>query len=192
MMLQAILLASLATVALGSICCAPQQWEGFEAVSNLDASGIDRYLLSYSYDAINQRYAINDNYTSLVSARKEIWDYRQGIVFRINTEKRTCETFTVTGTFPASCIPSGAVDMGPFFYGLGTDTLSARAYQFNDTTGEFKNIVAVVTARGCFPITRTTVILRPGSGNNVLRVACVNNILPGIRDSTNLRPPILL
>ncbi|XP_046579639.1 ependymin-related protein 1-like [Haliotis rubra] len=187
MMLQAVLLASLATVALASICCAPQQWEGFKAITTFDPSGVERYLQSYSYDAINQRYAISGNYTSFVSSYKEIWDYGKGTGFRINTEKQTCEAFAVTGTFPANCIPSDAVELGPADYGYGTDSISTIAYQFSDTRDESKNTIALVSSGNCVPVTSTTMVLRPG--NNSLHILCFNNIFPGIRDLSIFDPP---
>ncbi|XP_067658748.1 ependymin-related protein 1-like [Haliotis asinina] len=188
MMLQAILLANLATVALASICCAPQQWEGFKAISTFDASGINRYLESYSYDAINQRYVINSNYTdTFLGTYKEIWDYGKGTGYRINTEKQTCQSFSVTGRFPFNCIPSGAVELNPVTIGYGKGGISAIPYQFNDTTDEFKNILTYVSDRNCVPITTTTLIERPG--NSFLSVECVNEILPGIRDLSVFDPP---
>ncbi|XP_046579767.1 ependymin-related protein 1-like [Haliotis rubra] len=187
MMLQAVLLASLAIVAHGTICCAPQQWEAFKDYTIVDSSGGERGLQYYSYDALNKRYAISGNYTAFVSSYKEIWDYRQGTGFRIDSDKQTCETFSVSGSFPANCIPGGAVEMGPLFYGFGTDSLSAIAYQFNDTRNEFKNTVAVVSRRDCVPIISTTTILRPG--NNYLYALGYNNIFPGIRDVTVFDPP---
>ncbi|XP_067659426.1 ependymin-related protein 1-like isoform X1 [Haliotis asinina] len=187
MMLQAVLLASLAVVAHGTICCAPQQWEGFKDYTIVDNSGGERGLQYYSYDALNQRYALSTNYTDNVSSNKEIWDYRQGTGYRINSDKQTCESFAISGRFPANCIPSGAAELGPLFYGFGTDSLSALAFQFNDTRNEFQNTVALVTRRDCVPIISTTTILRPG--NNYLYTLGYNNVFPGIRDATVFDPP---
>ncbi|XP_071110029.1 ependymin-related protein 1-like [Haliotis cracherodii] len=187
MMLQAVLLASMATVALGTICCAPLQWEAFKDFTRVDSSGGRRGLQSYSYDAANERYALSGNYTDFVSSYKEIRDYRKGTGYRINPEAKTCETFAVSGRFPANCIPGGAVAVGPLYYGFGTDSLNAIAYQFNDTKGEFKNVMAVVSKRDCVPIISATTILRPG--NNYLETMGYNNITPGIRDITVFDPP---
>ncbi|XP_046579501.1 ependymin-related protein 1-like [Haliotis rubra] len=188
MMLQALLLASLATVALASICCAPQQWEGFKAVSSFDASGINRYLQGYSYDAINQRYAVSGNYTAaFLGTYKEVWDYGKGTGFRINSLTQTCETFAVTGRFPANCIPSDALELSPATFGFGKERLPSIPYQFNDTRGEFKNIVAYVSAKNCVPITTSTITQRPGG--NVLNIECFNEILPGIKDLSVFDPP---
>ncbi|XP_046579755.1 ependymin-related protein 1-like [Haliotis rubra] len=77
--------------------------------------------------------------------------------------------------------------MGPLFYGFGTDSIAAIAYQFNDTRNEFENTVAIVSRRDCVPIISTTTILRPG--NNYLKALGYNNIFPGIRDSSVFDPP---
>ncbi|XP_067659163.1 ependymin-related protein 1-like [Haliotis asinina] len=187
MMLLAVLFASLAVVAHGTICCAPQQWEGFKVFTIVDPSGGQRTRQFYSYDAHNQRYAFSSNFTNSVSSYKEIWDYRQGTGYRINSDKQTCETFAVSGRFPANCIPGGATFEGPTTYGFGTDTLDTITYLYNDTTDEFTNTLAVVTRQECLPVETTTTIFRPGTYYSY--ALNYNNVSPGIRDATVFDPP---
>ncbi|XP_046579603.1 ependymin-related protein 1-like [Haliotis rubra] len=186
MMLQAVLLASLAIVAHGTICCAPLQWEAFKDFTIIDPSGGQRSRQYYSYDAYNERYAFSSNFTDSVSTYKEIWDYRQGTGCRIYSDKQTCEIFPVTGRFPANCIPGGAVDQGPTTYGFGTDSLNTIGYIFSDTNNETVTL-ATVSRQDCVPVVTTTTFKRAGSyysyGLNY------NNISPGIRDATVFDPP---
>ncbi|XP_046579739.1 ependymin-related protein 1-like [Haliotis rubra] len=109
MTLLALLLAGLATTALGSICCPPLQWEAYQFVTLVEPSRTYEGLQSVSYDALNGRYAVEGNYTSGdTNTFKVIYDYNKKVGYRINPETRLCETFAIKEAFQDTCVPVSA------------------------------------------------------------------------------------
>ncbi|XP_067652021.1 ependymin-related protein 1-like [Haliotis asinina] len=154
MTLLALLLAGLASTALGSICCPPSQWEAYQFVTRVDPDGAYEGLQSVSYDALNGRYAVEGNYTSgNVNTFKVIYDYRKNVGYRINPQKRLCETFAMKEEFQDTCVPDGAYFFGPFSFGFGTKVIDTRGYSYVRTKdGVTSKYTAIVSDDICIPV----------------------------------------
>ncbi|XP_071110485.1 ependymin-related protein 1-like [Haliotis cracherodii] len=190
MILQAALLfAGLSVTASASTCCPPVRFSAVQYVTIVNSTFANDALYSFIYDGIKQKYVISGDLSNgFVTTTKVIYDYPKRTGFRIDTVARTCSAFRLQGQFKdqeSVCVPSGAVSLGPFFYGYDVGRLSSRVYSYNSTSvnGEHKKVVATVTRKDCVPIVITTTTT-DGQGGNALKVLGYNDVVPGIRDFT--------
>ncbi|XP_071110486.1 ependymin-related protein 1-like [Haliotis cracherodii] len=190
MILQAaILLAGLSVTASGSTCCPPVRFSAVQSVTIVNYTFAKAALYSFIYDGINQRYVISGDLSDgFVSTTKVIYDYPNKTGYRVDTVARTCTAFHLQGKFEdqeSVCVPSGAVFLGPFFYGYGVGRLASKGYSYNRTTvnGEHQNVVTTVTRKDCIPIVITTTTIG-GHGGNALETLGYNDVRPGITDFT--------
>ncbi|XP_071110468.1 ependymin-related protein 1-like [Haliotis cracherodii] len=187
MILQAaLLLAGLSATASGNTCCPPVRFSAVQSVTIVNSTYAKDALYSFTYDGINQRYVISGDLSDgFVTTTKAIYDYPKRTGYHIDTAARTCSAFRLQGQFQdqeSVCVPSGAVSLGPFFYGYDVGRLSSRAYSYNSTSvnGEHQKVVSTVTRKGCVPIVITTTTTGP-EGNG-LKVLGYNDVVPGISD----------
>ncbi|XP_046579757.1 ependymin-related protein 1-like [Haliotis rubra] len=190
MILQAALVLAGLTVASGSLCCQPRQFNAFQYVTYVNSTSTLRALYFIVYDGINERYLITGdrNNRKFVGTTKVIYDYRKRIGYNIDAEARTCTTFPVRGNFRDQenvCVPSGAVSVGPFFYGYNQNRLNSQSYTYNSTTadGRQQNVVTTITETNCVPIVISTITYGSPGGNSNTMVG-YNDFYPGIRDIT--------
>ncbi|XP_046579634.1 ependymin-related protein 1-like [Haliotis rubra] len=190
MILQVALLLAGLSVARGSICCPPKQFNAFQYVNFVNSTTTIEALYYIIYDGINQRYLITGDRSNnqFLSTTKVIYDYKQRKAYSIDAEARTCTTFPLQGNFEDQqnvCVPSGAAPIGPFFYGYNKDRLNTQTYTYNSTAldGGRQRVTVVVSEADCVPIiiSRTTT---GGAGGNSLYTVGYNDFYPGIRDIT--------
>ncbi|XP_067659591.1 ependymin-related protein 1-like [Haliotis asinina] len=189
MILQVALLACLVIVASGNLCCPRNglQFSAFQDITFTNSSTTMRGLYFFVYDGVNQKYIVGDDRiaTNFVGTGKTIYDYQTRTGYKIDSKARTCTKFPLQGNFEDQeniCVPSGAVTLGPLFYGYNIDTLHARTYTYNSTTadGRQHTVYSTVT-EDCVPIF-TTKTTTGGPGGNSLYLLAYNNVFPGIKD----------
>ncbi|XP_046579597.1 ependymin-related protein 1-like [Haliotis rubra] len=190
MILQVALLLAGLSVATGSICCPPQQFSAFQYITFVNSRTTASALHSFVYDGTNQRYLIssNRNDNNFIGTTKVIYDYKKKLGYSINTESKLCTTFPVQGQFEDQenvCVPSGAVSLGPLFYGYNRNRLNALSYTYKTTAfdGRQQIVETTVTKDGCVPIISTTTTVG-GEGGNSLYTVGYNNFYQGLRDDT--------
>ncbi|XP_046579506.1 ependymin-related protein 1-like [Haliotis rubra] len=194
MILQAALFIAGLTVASGSICCPPKQFNAFQYVTIVNSTTTLRALYHIVYDGLKQRYLISgDRLNNYLGTTKVIYDYQKMLGYSIGSVARTCTTFPLHGHFEDQeniCVPSGAVSLGPYFYGYNRNKLASATYTYNSTTtdGRHQSIEAIVSQDDCVPLVSTT-ISTDSAGVNSLYVLGYNDFYPGIKDASVLDIP---
>ncbi len=200
MILQAILAASFTTVALGSICCTPKQWEGFQIASGgyvgrLGRPGEKNGYYQVSYDATNKKVAVSGNFTRRDKVRpfKTIYDFKEdnsidGRGHLIFPEEETCTSFPLRKEFREACIPDTATYGGSSYFGVGENMLNVKAYEVKrEGRGADVSAVVFVTSDGCVPVVENVW----GSVRRVSFFGSVNflQLTAGIQDPAVFSPP---
>ncbi|XP_067658867.1 ependymin-related protein 1-like [Haliotis asinina] len=200
MILQAVLVACFASVALGSICCSPDKWEGYQFTYGEFAQKRGSLLagkpafktgsIQVSYDAADQKVAKYGNYTNngQIVKFKSINDYKAGRGYYILPAQRICSSFQLGGQFQPACVPDNAVDQGPFAFGVGDNRLDMQGYQVNSRkNGDDVTTVVTVTQDGCIPVVENMWGTR--RGRTFFSNVGFNDLTVGIKDSSVFQPP---
>ncbi|XP_046579725.1 ependymin-related protein 1-like [Haliotis rubra] len=190
MILQAALVLAGLSLASGSICCAPKQFNAFQHVTYVNSTTTMRALYFIVYDGVNDRYLVSGDRSNnkFVGTTKVIYDYKKGVAYSIDAAARTCSKYSLQGQFDdqqSVCVPSDAVSLGPFFYGYNRHRLNSQSYTYNTTTadGRRQNVITTVSEGDCVPVVVTRTTTGGGEGNS-LYVLGYNDFYPGIRDIT--------
>ncbi|XP_046579559.1 ependymin-related protein 2-like [Haliotis rubra] len=181
-------LAALSVAASNPVCCPPSRFSAFQHLTVSNSTTTTQGLHYFVWDGPNQRYFFGENRvaSNYYGTKKTIYDYKKGTAYRIDSVARTCTTFPTQGKFLDQenvCVPGGAVNQGPLFFGYDQDTLHGTAYSSNSTTpdGRQQNVIAVVS-KDCIPIISNTIITGNGEGGKVLYVKAYVYIFPGVKD----------
>ncbi|XP_046579681.1 ependymin-related protein 1-like [Haliotis rubra] len=193
MILQAVLVACFATVALGNICCAPERWEGYQftygqfvqkrgrLVAGPPVIKTGRYQVSY--DAVEQKVASYGNYTrnGQVILFRAINDYQTGRGYFILPKEKICTAFQLPTKFQAACIPDNAVDLGPYAFGIGENSLAMQGYEVRaKKNGDDVTTIVCVTQDGCVPTTEN--VYGTIRGATFFSNVGFNDLTSGIKD----------
>ncbi|XP_067659317.1 ependymin-related protein 1-like [Haliotis asinina] len=189
MILQAALFLAGLTVASGSICCPPKQFNAFQYVTVVNSTSSLRALYFIVYDGVNERYLITGdrNNRKYIGTTKVIYDYRKRVGYNIDAAARTCSKFPLRGNFRDQenvCVPSDAVSIGPFFYGYNQNRLNSQSYTYSRTNadGWQQDVVTTISETDCVPIVISTIT--SGEAGNSHTTVGYNDFYPGIRDIT--------
>ncbi|XP_067658966.1 ependymin-related protein 2-like [Haliotis asinina] len=196
MMLQVVLLLACLSGAIGSTsaCCPPSRFNAFQYVTIVNSTTRIRGLYYMVYDGPNERYLLTgDRLNNLYDTTKVIYDYKKGIAYNIDVQKRSCTTYPLHGKFEdqeSVCVPRDAVYTGRSAYGYDQGALDSWSYEYNRThpDGRHQNIETTVTKEDCIPIITTT-ISTDAAGGNSLHILGYNDFYPGIRDISMLEIP---
>ncbi|KAL7874728.1 hypothetical protein SRHO_G00056980 [Serrasalmus rhombeus] len=162
-------------------------------VGSIAMTGQDGILMSagqYAYDAVSEQIRFNDygTYKNRTFSVDFLMQFKQGIVYEIDSTRSTCKKFAMKSSFHPMRIPTNAKFLSEII--LGTTSIPQMGLQITTWEGEDAETkakyVLTFTDYTCLPV--SAVIYTKESG--WITVAFYNQLL-GIQDPMAFVPPAL-